>query len=417
MLYYERMNKNFQASFYVTNRQNLRARIEGDMPIIITAHGQLQRSGDTTFPFRQDSNFWYLTGIDLPDLILVMTPSTDYIIVPGRSASREAFDGAIDYEKLTDISGIDKIVDSDSGWEILRAELMKHAQAALPEPAPAYIESHGLYTNPARARLVEMLREANDQLTIHDIRMDLTRLRMIKQPEELAALQQAIDITCESLRLVTDTDRLPTYVNEFEVEADLTREFRFRGSAGHAFAPIIASGMQGCTLHNVSNSTPIAENSLVIMDVGAEVEQYAADITRTRIHGAPSDRQQAVFDAVLDVQMYALSLLKPGAILKDYEKSVEMYMGKTLHKLKLIADPTDHDSIRKYYPHATSHFLGLDVHDVGDYTLPLEPGMVLTCEPGIYIPEESIGVRIEDDLVITADGNRVMSDALPKTLM
>jgi len=411
------MNKYFQASFHIANRQNLRARIEGEMPIIVTAHGQLQRSGDTTFPFRQDSNFWYLTGIDLPDLILVMTPSTEYIIVPGRSASREAFDGAIDYEKLTDISGVDKIVDSDSGWEILRAELMKQAQVALPEPAPTYIESHGLYTNPARARLVEMLREANEQLTIHDIRMDLTRLRMIKQPEELAALQQAIDITCQSLELITALDRLRTYVNEFEVEADLTREFRFRGSAGHAFAPIIASGRQGCTLHNVSNSAPIAENSLVIMDVGAEVEQYAADITRTRIHGAPSDRQQVVFDAVLDVQVYALSLLKPGAILKDYEKSVEAYMGKTLHKLKLITDPTDHDSIRKYYPHATSHFLGLDVHDVGDYTLPLEPGMVLTCEPGIYIPEESIGVRIEDDLVITADGNRVMSDALPKTLM
>jgi len=346
-----------------------------------------------------------------------MTASAEYLIVPGRSVSREAFDGAVNHAELTAISGITNVVGTDAGWDMLRAELSKFAKVALPEAVPAYTESHGMYTNPARARLTQLLRAENSKLEILDIRTDLAQLRIIKQSEELAALQQAIDITCDSLALVASPARLLGYANEYEIEADLAREFRFRGSAGHAFAPIIASGIQGCTLHNVSNAARITDNSLVIMDVGAEVEHYAADITRTRIYGQPSVRQQAVFDAVLDVQAYALTLLKPGILLKEYEKMVETYMGKALKSLNLITSNTDHDSIRHYYPHATSHFLGLDVHDVGDYSKPLQPGMVLTCEPGIYIPEESIGIRIEDDLLITESGNEVMSNNLPKTLM
>ncbi len=239
---------------------------------------------------------------------------------------------------------------------------------------------------------------------------------MVKQPPELIALQQAIDITIDSLQALTAVDTFNTYHSEYEFEADLSREFRFRAATGHAFAPIIAGGARACTLHNVSNAAPLMPNSLVVLDVGAEVAHYAADITRTRVYGQPTHRQQEIFDAVLDVQAYALELLKPGTQLKEYEQAVETYMGATLRKLKLITTAGSPD-IRKYFPHATSHFLGLDVHDVGDYSLPLTPGVVLTCEPGIYIPEEGIGVRIEDDILITETGNRVLSQRLPKTLM
>ena len=384
--------------------------------IVVTANGLLQRGGDSTYPYQQDSNFWYLTGISEPDILLVMDGIDDYLIVPGRSDSREAFDGAVDFDNLSRLSGINSVLDTKAGWERLSRSVKKSGTVATLEAAPGYIEQYGMYTNPARARLAEQLKQVVATAKLQDIRKQLAVMRQIKQPEEIMALQQAIDITIDGMAAVTATKRFASYNHEYEIEADLSREFRFRAAAGHAFAPIIAGGKQACTLHNVANNAPLAANSLVIMDVGAEVSHYAADITRTHIYGQPSARQQAVFDAVLDVQNYARSLLKPGTIMKDYEQSVEAYMGKTLQSLRLIKQP-NHDSIRRYFPHSTSHFLGLDVHDVGDYNLPLQPGMVLTCEPGIYISEEDIGVRIEDDIVITETGHRDLSVRLPKTLM
>jgi Xaa-Pro aminopeptidase len=146
-----------------------------------------------------------------------------------------------------------------------------------------------------------------------------------------------------------------------------------------------------------------------VVDVGAEVECYAADITRTLSLQPPSDRQQAVLDAVKDVQQAAAAFLQPGVDLKTYENYVATQMGRALVRLGLATNPDDRAALRRYYPHATSHFLGLDVHDVGDYSAPLEPGMVLTCEPGIYIPEEGIGVRLEDDLLVTKTGTQNLS--------
>ena len=406
----------FNSKFHTNNRLRIRQSNLQTALIVVTANGLLQRGGDSTFGYQQDSNFWYLTGISEPDILLVMDGADDFLIVPSRSGSREAFDGAVDFDNLSRLSGINTVFDSKAGWERLSRAVKKSAAVATLEAAPAYIEQYGMYTNPARARLAEQLKQVVTSAELQDIRKQLTVMRQIKQPEEIIALQQAIDITIDGIAAVTDTKRFAGYNHEYEIEADVTREFRFRGAAGHAFAPIIAAGKQACTLHNVANNAPLAADSLVIMDVGAEVSHYAADLTRTRIYGQPSARQQAVFAAVLDVQNYACSLLKPGTIMKEYEQSVEAYMGETLQSLKLIKRST-RESVRKYYPHSTSHFLGLDVHDVGDYSLPLQPGMVLTCEPGIYIPDENIGVRIEDDILITETGHRELSLRLPKTLM
>jgi Xaa-Pro aminopeptidase len=392
----------------------------GNVPIVITAHGLLQRNSDNVFPFAQDSNFWYLTGIDLPDILLVMDGSSEYLIVPGRTASREAFDGAVDVAALSAKSGIIEVYDEAEGWQKMKRSCLKGRQMATPAATASYIDQYGMYTNPARARLEQRIQEISDRCALLDIRSQLTRLRMIKQPVELVALQQAIDITVDSLALLTQPERFAGYHNEYEIEADLSREFRFRGATGHAFAPIIAGGQRAVTLHNVSNQAPLEPNSVVVLDVGAEVSHYAADITRTRVYGTATARQQQVFDAVLDVQAYALKRLKPGTLLKQYEQAIESYMGQTLHKLHLMkssGSDVDHDVIRKYFPHATSHFLGLDVHDVGDYAQPLAAGMVLTCEPGMYIREEGIGVRLEDDVLITEDGNHVLSARLPKRLV
>jgi Xaa-Pro aminopeptidase len=199
------------------------------------------------------------------------------------------------------------------------------------------------------------------------------------------------------------------------LEAEIGYGFRKRGAEHHAFAPIVAGGRRACTLHNVANNAPLSADELIVVDVGAEVEHYAADITRTISPSTPSRRQQTVYAAVLETQAYAMELLKPGVLLREYEHQVELFLGEKLRELGLIKT-IDHENVRRFCPHATSHFLGLNVHDVGDYERPLEAGVVLTVEPGIYIPEESIGIRIEDDVLITGNGIKNLSRKLPRTL-
>lgn len=408
------MKQYFTAEFFAANRHRLRDLCpEADL-IIVTANGLLQRNGDVTYPFRQDSGFWYLTGIDEPDIHLVMDTDDTYLIVPEREAIREIFDGVLNQETFAAQSGIKTVLSAKAGWEKLQSRLKHIKSAATLLPAEPYIDRHGFYVNPAKAALVKRLKEANPNLELQDARPQLARLRMVKQKPELQAIQQAIDITIESIQDVSG-QTFKQFSYEYEIEAALSQGFRRRGAIGHAFGPIVASGQNACRIHHVENNTALDKNGLLILDVGAEVCNYAADISRTYALGEPTARQRAVYAAVLDVWQFAAKQLQPGVLIKDYEKTVEQYMGEKLMELGLI-DKNEREPVRRYYPHATSHFLGLDTHDVGDYQRPLEPGMVLTVEPGIYIPEEGIGVRIEDDVLITKSGNRVLSGALPRSL-
>lgn len=409
------MGTHFSSEFFAGNRQRLRELFTGTAPIVVTANGLLQRGADSAYSFSQDANFWYLTGINEPDITLVIDRDKEYLIVPGRSASRQAFDGTVELNELTHVSGIRTVYSEKEGWELLSKRLDRVQHVATVGVPPAYVEHYGLYTNPARAALIERILSHNESVELLDLSPHLSRMRMVKQPAELAAIQQAIDITVASIKEATRPAKLAKFAQEYEIEAELNRGFRRRGASGHAFDPIVASGPRACTLHNVANNGELAAGELVVIDVGAEVEHYAADITRTVSNGQPSRRQQAVYQAVLDTHAYALSLLKPDVLLRDYEESVAHFLGEKLRGLNLIRT-IDHDSIRKYCPHATSHFLGLNVHDVGDYDRPLVPGVVMTVEPGIYIPEEGIGVRIEDDVLITPTGTKVLSSKLPRAL-
>lgn len=409
------MESEFNSRFFAGNRQRLRELFTGTAPIVIAANGLMQRGGDSAFGFAQDANFWYLTGLDEPDLVLVMDRDKEYVIVPARSVSRQAFDGAVNHHNLSRKAGIATIYDDKAGWEQLSGRLKKVKHVATVAPAPAYVEPIGLYTNPARAVLIQRLKSAKDDLELLDVGPHLARLRMVKQAPELAAIQQAINVTIGSLRETLRPNRLARYRYEYELEAELARGFRRRGSRGYAFDPIVAAGPRGVTLHNVTNDGAIDKGQLVVVDVGAEVDHYAADITRTVGVGNLSRRQRAVHAAVIDVQLYAVNLLQPGIQLKDYEQQIELYMGEKLRELGLIKS-ISHTSVRKFFPHATSHFLGLNVHDSGDYDRPLEPGVVVTVEPGIYIPKEGIGVRIEDDILITRRGHKVLSAKLPSDL-
>jgi Xaa-Pro aminopeptidase len=409
------MDNQFTSEFFASNRARLRELFMGTAPIVLTANGLLQRGADSSYPFQQDATFWYLTGCDEPDLTLVLDKDKEYLIVPVREGARATFDGAIDETHLTRTSGVAMILHESEGWKQLASRIRKVKHIATLPASPKYIEQYGMYTNPARRTLIQKMKAENAALELLDLSQHIARMRMVKQPLEIAALQQAIDITASSLKETLKPAKRSKYVYEYEIEAELSRGFRSRGAEGHAFEPIVAAGKRACVLHNVSNNGTLAADELLICDVGAEFGHYAADITRTVALGNPSRRQEAVFEAVIEVQEYAKSLLKPGVLLKEYEASVEHFMGEKLRALGLIKT-IEREAVRQYYPHATSHFLGLNVHDVGDYDRPLEPGVVLTVEPGIYIAEEGIGIRIEDDAVITKDGVRILSDRLPRSL-
>lgn len=408
------MNTLFDSSFFVGNRERLRELFTGTAPIVITANGLLQRSSDNTFRFHQDPSFWYLTGIDEPDAILVMDKGKEYVIVQDQTAIRESFDGKVELETIAKISGVETVYTAKEGWKLLASRLKRSKHVATLAASPIFVEGHDMYSNPARARLIETLKSHNDEIELLDLRKHLMKMRMIKQPQELRAIQEAIDITIQTIKEVTRPRVLEKYEYEYQLEAAVTYGFRKRGASGHAYEPIIAGGIRACTIHYLQNNAKFAQDDTILMDVGAQVSHYAADISRTVVKGKPTKRQLAVISAVNEVVEYGLSQLRPGVSFIAAEEKLTSFMGEKLRELGLIRT-IDSKSIRTFYPHAP-HFLGLDVHDVGDYSVPLEPGMVLTVEPGIYIPKESIGVRIEEDVVITENGPKVLSAALPRIL-
>lgn len=410
------MDELFSADFFVENRERLRQLFTGTAPIVITGNGRLQRGTDEPYDFHQDRSFWYLTGIDDPNVVLVMDKGKEYLIVPELETVREMFDGKVNFTSLTRRSGIKDIVNEKEGWKQLESRIRKVKHVATLAASPKYVDFWGMYTNPARAELIRKLKEINDDIELLDLRPHLGRMRMIKQPVELQALQHACDVTIDTLKEVTRPAKLAKYGYEYELEADITRGFRRRGTSGHGFTPIVAGGAHACTIHHIDNNGPLSADDLVVLDVGAEYAHYTADITRTvALNKQPSRRQETIFAAVLEAQDYAFSLLKPGVLSQDYEKQMEEFVGEKLRELGLIKS-IESETVRKYFPHMTSHFLGLDAHDSGDYERPFEPGVVLAVEPGIYVPEEGIGVRIEDDVVITEEGVTILTSRLPRTL-
>jgi Xaa-Pro aminopeptidase len=407
------MNDHFSADFFAGNRARLRELFTGTAPIVITANGQLQRGGDSTFPFHQDANFWYLTGVDEPDLILVMDKDKEYLILSEEQDYRDIFDGRQDPGSLSQTSGIGVVMNAKSGWKQLESRLRKVKHVATLAASPAYVSHFGFYVNPARAALTQKIKDIKPTIELLDLRMHLARLRMIKQPAELAVMQRAIDIGNRALGKVKT--KLPRLSYEYEVEAEITSHV-LRSGAQDAWKPIVASGVNACTLHSSDNNTKLGVGTLIVIDIGVEVSHYCSDISRTfSTDGHPGRRAQAVYSAVKEIQNFAIGLQKPGASIKENEKKVEVFLGECLRELNLIKT-IDRDTVRQFFPHATSHFLGLDPHDAGDYDRPLEPGMVLTVEPGIYIPKEGLGVRLEDDILITPGGYKNLSAKLPRKL-
>jgi Xaa-Pro aminopeptidase len=400
----------FSADFFAGNRQHLLAGLKSHSFVALTAHGQMQRSDDTAYPFEQEANFWYLTGIDEAGWLLLIDVDAgrEYLVAPQRTEVQRVFDGSLGTEAATRTSGVTEVLARKEGFMLLKNLVAGKQRAYILKPRPR--RYHGFYTNRAQHDLLERLHG----VATEDVRPKLAKLRAIKQVPELAAMQKAIDITAASLQALAA--QLPAFKYEYEAEAWLGYEFRRRGAPGHAFEPIIATGENACTLHYIANDSPLKSGQLVVMDVGARFNHYSADITRTLAIGQPSARQLAIIAAVQRVHDEAIKLCYPGRPVKEYIQAVEVLMGAEQAKLGLIADATDRRSIYTYMPHAISHGLGIEVHDSLGQPEVFAAGMVLTVEPGIYIPTEGIGVRIEDDILITSDGPKILSASLPPRL-
>lgn len=363
------------------------------------------------FRFEQESNFLYLTGIHEPDWKLVYDGAThhSWLVMPDISDIHRIFDGGLSAEDAKRISGVHEVIAHDELLPLYRRLARTHSLAYAVGPS-RHSGGFNFTLNPALGDHSQQLER--NFAKVQFANKELAQLRMVKQPEEITEIKAVIRDTVSAFESVHS--RMSEFKYEYEIEAELSYQFRRSGAEGHAYDPIVAAGGHANTLHYTQNNSPIKSRQLVLIDVGARRNGYAADITRTYIKGEPTKRQRDVHSVVREVQQFEIGLLKPGASFVDCEAGARRFFGKKIRELGLVKNADD-EAINKYWPHS-SHYLGLDVHDVGDYKSPLAPGMVLTVEPGLYIPEEGIGVRIEDDILITETGFRNLSSKLSTEL-
>ena len=379
-------------------------------------------SADGTLPFKQAADVFYLSGVDQEETILLLFPDAydprDREILFSLETSEELaiWHGAkLTKSEATEQTGIQNVqwlVNFDSTLHRLMAEAEvlylndnQHTRASSP------VETREMREN-------ERIRAKYPNHTIGRSAPILHKIRSVKSDEEIVQMQRACDITKAGF------DRVLQFVKpgvmEYEIEAEFMHEFLRRGSRGFAYTPIIGSGFNACILHYIENDCECKDGDVILMDVGAEYGNYASDMTRCiPVSGRFTDRQKAVYNSVYSVMQEAMKLLKPGLSLHEYHKEVGELMTKQLLDLKLI-DKHDVEkqnpawpAYKKYFMHGTSHFIGLDVHDVGLWHDSIQVGNVFTVEPGIYIREENLGIRLENDIVIKKDGFVNLMDHIP----
>jgi Xaa-Pro aminopeptidase len=373
----------------------------------------MQRGNDMPFAFEQEANFWWLSGIEVADwwVIIDGTRGKCWLAAPKLSTSRETFDGSLAPDQALKISGADEVVSHDEAASLLRTLAKKHSMVYTLGDQP-YAEYFEFTLNPAPKKMHEMLERTFN--AVHDCRKELSKLRAIKQPEEITRMKKAINNTVDAFEQVKS--QLAEMKYEYEVEAAFTHYFRSCGMAGHAYDPIVAAGKNACTLHYMQNNAKLKKRELLLLDIGARSGGYAADITRTYALGESTKRQKEIHAAVYAAQAEIIKLIQPGLSTEQYQRSVDEIMVKNLLTLGLMKSRDDEKAYRKYFPHAISHGLGVDVHDSLGAPRLLQAGMVLTVEPGIYVAEEGIGVRIEDDILVTENGHTNLSGRLSTEL-
>jgi len=399
-------------NLFVSNRERLMTALSGGI-VVLSAYAKMQRSNDEAFKFEQEANFWWCTGIEASDwrLIIDGTRAKCWLVAPEISDMHELFDGSLSAKDAMKISGIDSVISQAEETALLRDLARKHSVVHTLGDHP-HVEYFDFIVNPAQRKLYEQLERTFN--SVQDCRKELAQLRAIKQPDEIARMKKTITLTMDAFESVKAS--LQEYKYEYEAEVAFSSYFRLNGAKGHAFDPIVASGKNACQIHYIDNETKLKPRQLVLMDIGARHHGYSADIARTYAFGEPTKRQQAVHKAVQGAQRQIIKLLKPNLGVEEYQQQVDRIMTEALMELDLMKDPADVTTYRKYFPYAIGHGLGVDTHDSLGAPRFLQPGMVLTVEPGIHIPEEGIGVRIEDDILITPTGHTNLSGRLSTDL-
>ena len=396
-------------SFYTRNRKRVVGEMAPNSVAILVSHDEYPRCGDTTHPFRQNSDLLYLCGIDQEETFLTMAPwhpNPDYreiLFIKNPSPEKIVWFGhRLSREQASELSGIRTVMFTESFEGVLN-DLMTNAEHVyLHIPEDPRIKP----TFPTHE--VRFAAQLKKDYPLHDYRRlapILYPLRAVKAPEELAALKQACQITRQAFERALTAIRPGRY--EYEIEAELTYEMIRNGATTHSFAPIVASGPDTCILHYIKNDKQMQDGDLLLMDFGAEYANYAGDCSRTvPVNGVFTPRQRQVYEAVLSIYKETIPRFRPGMTIHKINDFVFKRMNEELIKLGLYTreDLANQDPaaplFKKYYMHNTSHFIGLDVHDVGQRDWVFQPGNVLSCEPGIYIAEEGVGVRIETDVVV-----------------
>ena len=411
------------SELFKLNRQRFMAQMRPNSIAIFQSNDLMPRSGDTTFTFRQNADLFYLSGLDQEETVLVLFPNCP----KGKSFEEVVFTRATnDYirvwegykytrEQAAEISGVANVLWTDAIPSILN-ELILLADTVYLNPNENDRAHHG--TDDKNTAYAKSFPKQYPSHTILRSQPILKGLRMIKSQHEIAQIQKACDITEKAFRAVLAETKVGQ--NEYEVEALITYHYLKNGASGHAYNPIVASGENACILHYNDNCRPLKNGDVLLLDVGAEYANYAADLSRSiPVNGRFSPRQRQVYDAVLRVKNFAETLLVVGNQIDAYHKEVGHFMESELIGLGLLtAEQVKHQhpnapAYKKYFPHGTSHHLGLDVHDLCNRYEIFQAGMIYTCEPGIYIPEEGIGIRLEDDILLTADGNINLMKNIP----
>jgi len=405
----------------------------GDGVAIVPTAPEVIRNRDAHHPYRFDSYFWYLTGFPEPEAVVVLVGGQrpkSILFCREKHQEREIWDGyrygpkaakaAFGFDAAYSIEQLDKklpelLVDRDTLWHAIGHDAVWDARIA-----------KALNAVRAQTRAGKRAPRA-----IHDLRAELDAMRLVKDAAELSIMQRAADIASAGHARAMRACR--PGMAEYELEAELTYEFRKRGADAHAYTPIVAGGANACVLHYVENNKLLNDNTLVLIDAGCEVEGYAADITRSfPVNGRFNAAQKDVYEIVLAAQEAAFAATAPGRHFMEAHDAAVRVLTQGLIDLKLLAGDLDNliekGDYKRFYMHRTGHWLGLDVHDAGEYKVgeqwtTLQPGMTITVEPGLYIrPADGIppalagiGIRIEDDVRVTANGCDIYTSA-PKTI-
>lgn len=408
--------------FYIENRENLKKLMKPGSVAIFKANDIMPTNADGTMAFVQNTNLFYLSGIDQEETILLLAPDfpdprfREVLFLLETNEEIEIWEGhKYTKEEATAASGITNVK-----WIGDFNQILKNVMAEIDH---IYLDSNEHIRNASKvktnnSRFIEWCKSEYPLYQYERAFPLLMQLRTVKSSMEIEMMQEACNITNHGFRRILNKTRPGIW--EYELEAEYLYEFVRRRSRGFAYTPIIASGANACVLHYIDNNQQCKDGDLLLMDVGAEYGNYYADMTRTiPVNGKFTDRQKAVYNAVLRVKNEATKLLRPGNTIDAYHKEVGLIMQSELLQLGLI-DQTDiknqnkdWPAYKKYFMHGTSHHIGLDVHDLGSFYKPMEAGNIFTVEPGIYIKEEGLGIRIEDDIVITEEDHVNLMGDIP----